>query len=210
MHDARADQDYPSTNLVSHELGQHWFGDYVQGRDWANIWLNEGFATYLEALYTQHQEGNDAYRFAIYNDQLAEQQEDRDSYRRPIVYTDAMDMFDRTTHEKGAAVLDMLRYLLDGAEAASHPASQNELFFQALRHYLIEHRAQSADTADLIEPCGQLPGKNWVGFSTNGYFGPDVRTTWLRPATTPQPRRRRSASCKSKQAIEKRPSSTCR
>jgi aminopeptidase N len=72
LHDERTDQDYPSTILVDHELGQHWFGDYVRGRDWANIWLNEGFATYLEALYAQHHEGNDAYRFAIYNDQVAE------------------------------------------------------------------------------------------------------------------------------------------
>ena len=35
LHDAKAEADYPSTILVAHELGQHWFGDYVQGRDWA-------------------------------------------------------------------------------------------------------------------------------------------------------------------------------
>ncbi len=153
LHDERADPDYPSTNLVSHELGQHWFGDFVQGRDWANIWLNEGFATYLETLYTQHHEGYDAYRYAIYQDQLAEQSEDRDAYRRPLVdrhYNDPLDMFDATTHEKGADVLDMLRYLIDGAEAASHPASQKEPFFQALHHYLLAHHGHIAGTDDLI------------------------------------------------------------
>jgi aminopeptidase N len=173
LHDERADQDYPSTNLVSHELGQHWFGDYVQGRDWANIWLNEGFATYLEALYTQHHGGNDDYRLAIYNDQLAAQQEDRDSYRRPIVdrhYTDPMDMFDVTTHEKGAVVLDMLRYLIDGPEAASHPASQNELFFQALHHYLIQHHGQSADTADLIDALQSTTGQELGWFFQEWVF----------------------------------------
>jgi len=173
LHDERADPDYPSTNLVSHELGQHWFGDYVQGRDWANIWLNEGFATYLEALYTQHHAGYDDYRLAIYNDQLAEQEEDRDSYRRPIVdrhYADAMDMIDVTTHEKGAAVLDMLRYLIDGPEAASHPASQNELFFQALHSYLIRHHAQSADTADLIEALHSTTGQELGWFFREWVF----------------------------------------
>jgi aminopeptidase N len=181
LHDQRADPDYPSTDLVSHELGQHWFGDFVQGRDWANIWLNEGFATYLEALYTQHQAGYDAYRYAIYQDQLAEQSEDRDAYRRPIVdrhYNDPLDMFDATTHEKGADVLDMLRYLIDGAEAASRPASQDEPFFQALHHYLTAHHAQAADTDNLIDAIRQTTGdeldwffREWVFMSGH----PDYR-----------------------------------
>ncbi|MFZ0990430.1 MAG: M1 family aminopeptidase [Candidatus Sulfotelmatobacter sp.] len=181
LHDQRADQDYPSTNLVSHELGQQWFGDYVQGRDWANIWLNEGFATYMEGLYTQYHEGNDAYRYAIYNDQLAEQDEDRNSYRRPIVdrhYSDPFDMFDATTHEKGAAVLDMLRYLVDGSEGASHTASQHELFFQALHHYLVVHRAQDADTPELIKSIRETTGEELDWFFREWVFmagRPDYR-----------------------------------
>jgi aminopeptidase N len=162
LHDARADQDYPSTDLDSHELGQHWFGDYVQGRDWPNIWLNEGFATYMEALYTQHHEGYDAYRFAMYNDQIAEQAEGQEKYSRPIVdrhYDDPLDMFDATTHEKGAAVLDMLRYLIDGPEAASHEASQHEIFFRALHHYLAAHHEQVADTSDLISAIRDTTGQ---------------------------------------------------
>ncbi|HEV3481145.1 MAG TPA: M1 family aminopeptidase, partial [Candidatus Acidoferrales bacterium] len=161
LHDEHADQDYPSTDLVSHEVGQHWFGDYVQGHDWANIWLNEGFATYMEALYTQHHEDYDAYRFAIYNDQMEEQEEGRENYTRPIVdrhYADPMDMFDATTHEKGAAVLDMLRYLVDGADAASHEASQNEQLFRAFRHYLVAHHAQTGDTADLTQAIRDTTG----------------------------------------------------
>lgn len=44
-------------------------------------------------------------------------------------------MIDVTAHEKVAAVLDMPRYLMDGAEVASHPASQDELFFQTLHQF---------------------------------------------------------------------------
>ncbi len=166
LHDERADQDYPSTGLVSHELGQHWFGDYVQGHDWADIWLNEGFATYMEALYTQHHEDYDAYRFAIYNDQMMEHEEGRENYTRAIVdwhYKDPMDMFDATTHEKGAAVLDMLRYLVDGADGASHEASQHEELFRAFHHYLVAHHAQTGDTADLIQAIRDTTGLelNW-------------------------------------------------
>jgi aminopeptidase N len=161
LHDERAEQDYASTVLVAHELGQHWFGDLVQGRDWANIWLNEGFATYLEALYTQHHEGNEAFRFEIYKDQLAALAQDRDDYVRAIVdrhYDDAMQMFDAITHEKGAAVLDMLRYLVDGSDAASRPGSQDELLFRALRQYLVAHRENTADTADLIQAIRSVTG----------------------------------------------------
>ena len=146
---------------MAHELGQHWFGDYVQGRDWANIWLNEGFATYLEALYTQYHEGNDAYRYAIYNDQMTEQAQQHQDYLRPIVdrhYSDPLQMFDTITHEKGAAVLDMLRYVVDGPKAASHPAAQNEALLRALRNYLSAHRAQTADTDDLADSIRQSTG----------------------------------------------------
>jgi len=183
LHDARADHDYPSTGLVSHELGQHWTGDLVQGRDWANIWLNEGFATYLQALYTQYHEGNEAFRFEIYNDQLAEQAQQHDDYLRPLVdrhYTDPMQMFDAITHEKGAAVLDMLRNLLDGPEAAAHAASQDELMFRALHHYLSAHRAQSADTADLIEALRETTGQELGWFFREWVFmagHPDYRVT---------------------------------
>jgi aminopeptidase N len=173
LHDKRADQDYPSTNLVSHELGQHWFGDFVQGRDWANIWLNEGFATYMEALYTQHHEGNDAYRFAVYNDQLMAQQEDREAYRRPLVdrhYADPLDMFDATTHEKGAAVLEMLRYVVDGTDALSKPASQDEPLFRALHHYLTVHRTQAVDTSDLIAAIRNTTGQELGWFFREWVF----------------------------------------
>jgi aminopeptidase N len=181
LHEERADQDYPSTGLVSHELGQHWFGNFAQGRDWANIWLNEGFATYLAALYTQYHEGNDAFRFEIYNDQLAEQAQDRDDYRRPIVdrhYADPLEMFDAITHQKGAAVLDMLRYVVDGVEAGSQPASQDEPLFHALYHYLIAHRAQTADTADLVKAIRATTGQELDRFFREWVFmagHPDYR-----------------------------------
>ncbi|MGH9540896.1 MAG: M1 family aminopeptidase, partial [Terriglobales bacterium] len=161
LHDARADADYPSTDLVSHELGQEWFGDYVQGRDWADIWVNEGFATYLSALYTQHHEGNESYRYEIYQDQRAALAEEG-AYARPLVdrhYTDPLQMFDATTHAKGAAVLEMLRYLVDGAAATARPASQSEPFFRALHHYLVAHAARTADTADVLDAIRATTGR---------------------------------------------------
>jgi aminopeptidase N len=67
-------------------------------------------------------------------------------------------MFDAITHEKGAAVLDMLRYVIDGASAASHPASQRETLFRALHHYLVLHHAHTAVTGDLVAAIHESTG----------------------------------------------------
>jgi len=82
--------------------------------------------------------------------------------RRPLVdwnYADPLDMFDATTHVKGAAVLEMLRYLVDGADAMWKPASQDEPFFQALQRYLVTHRRHSVDTPDLIAAIRSATGQ---------------------------------------------------
>ena len=167
LHAAPAEPDYPSQGLVAHELGQEWFGDYVQGQDWADIWLNEGFATYMEALYTQYHEDNDAFRVEMLDDQHSAEQQDHDDYVRPIVdvhWRYPLQMFDSITHEKGAVVLDMLRNVLDGSSAASRPGSQNELFFRALCAYLKAYHAQAVGTADLERILELTTGKDLKWF----------------------------------------------
>jgi aminopeptidase N len=175
LQDAQAAADFPDTEVVAHELAQHWFGDFVQARDWGDIWLNEGFATYMPALYTQHREGTEAYRLQMAGYQEAARAQDRDDYLRPLVdhhYSDdGMQMFDSITHEKGAVVLDMMRYVLDGPAAALHLPSRDSAFFQALRGYLTKHARQNADTADLLEAVRTVTGQNLDGFFREWVYG---------------------------------------
>ena len=55
----------PATNLVAHEVAHQWFGDSVTEKDWDDVWLSEGFATYFALLCTEHYEGRDAFVAAL-------------------------------------------------------------------------------------------------------------------------------------------------
>ncbi len=54
IHDARTELDSTSDSLQSHELAHQWFGDYATCRSWSDIWLNESFATYFQAMWDGH------------------------------------------------------------------------------------------------------------------------------------------------------------
>jgi len=162
LHDAKAEPDYKSQGLVAHELAHQWFGDLVTTRDWANIWLNEGFATFVEALYTQHHDGDNAYRHEIWQDQQSSQHEDRDRYRRSIVsrhYLYPEQVFDATTYPKGAAVLDMMRHVLG-----------DKAFFESLHNYLLAHREKNVGTHDLMEAIRDTSGQNLDWFFAEWLF----------------------------------------
>ena len=59
--DERALLDQEMEWLIAHELGHQWFGDMVTCRSWPHIWLNEGWATYLELVWAEHDAGKAEY-----------------------------------------------------------------------------------------------------------------------------------------------------
>jgi len=176
LRDARAELDADSDDLVSHELAHQWFGDYVTCRTWAHSWLSEGMATYMEALYRQHQAasgGDDELAWRLDYDRQAYLAEDHDEYRRPLVtnrYVAAVRMFDAHTYNKGALVMHMLRYLVgeDG-------------WRQGIHAFLTRHALGTVVSQDLESALEDVSGVDLGALFEQFVYGagyPELKLQW--------------------------------
>ena len=163
---------YPLSSLTSHELAHQWFGDLITCQNWGNIWLNEGFANFFDALYLNHAFGRNAF--------LAEKESflrgylfETHRYERPIVtefYARPSVMFDATTYDKGALVLAMLYHRLG-----------HKVFFKALHNYLKEYQYKNANTLELQQSMSASTGINLANFFHQWVFEPGhpvLNMTW--------------------------------
>jgi aminopeptidase N len=123
-----------------HELGHQWFGDLVTCADWTHIWLNEGWASYTEALWFEHLGGPG---------ELEAYMETMDTphfWQGPVLrdpgISDPWYYFNRVVYDKGAWIVHMLRGIMG-----------DELFFEATRAYLADPRFRfgNADTWEFID-----------------------------------------------------------
>jgi aminopeptidase N len=149
-------------NLVSHEFAHQWFGDMITCGTWADIWLNEGFATYCEALWYEHTGGYEAYKQSINSDAYSYFQEpysDWPIYNPEWAVTTPPNyiLFDYAiTYAKGSCVLHMLRYTLG-----------DSLFFAVIKAYAsdtADFKFKSAVTGDFITKVSQAAGQDMTWF----------------------------------------------
>ncbi len=162
LHDPRAALDFSSEPLISHELAHQWFGDLVTCRDWAQGWLNEGFATFMEIVWKEHIENVDEADYDRQLDMESYFHEDSDRYRRAIVsqvFHEPIDVFERHLYEKGSSVLHMLRNELGESR-----------FWKGVRHYLAKHRGGMVETRDLVRALEEATGWNGDRFFNQWIF----------------------------------------
>ncbi|MDX2042854.1 MAG: M1 family aminopeptidase [Acidobacteriota bacterium] len=175
--DSQAELDINYDDIVAHELAHQWWGDLVTCKDWTQIWLNESFATYSEYLWREHSRGRDEARFVIFQDFMTYLREDWTSHRRPIDcrrYRFSEELMDRHAYEKGACVLDMLRWTLG-----------DEGFFRSLAVYLKKFEFNVAETNDFKIAIEEATGQNLHWFFDQwlhcaGYPELEVSYEWQR------------------------------
>jgi aminopeptidase N len=138
--------------VVAHEVAHQWFGDLVTTAWWDNLWLNEGFASWMEAKATDH--FNPTWNTWLRYD--AQKQSAMDSDARTSTHpiqqpvrdpAEAASAFDEITYEKGGAVIRMFETYLG-----------EEKFRAGIRSYMATHQYGSTTTADLWEALQQASG----------------------------------------------------
>jgi len=150
-----------STGIIAHELTHQWFGDKITCRDWQNIWLNEGFASYGEALYAEASSGPAAYATTMNSFLTSARRAQGSLYVQDI--TSVNNIFDSNrTYAKGASVLHMLRWVLG-----------DEVFFNTLRAYTAAPNLAygTAVTDDFRVVAERVSGKNLGYFFQQWVFG---------------------------------------
>ncbi|MEL6348154.1 MAG: M1 family metallopeptidase [Myxococcota bacterium] len=137
--------------INAHEMAHHWWGDDVTPMTWADIWLNEGFASYAEALWYEEQYGDGGLiEYAAY--QAASYVESSEARQAFSLY-DPVNAFGTTIYMKGACVVHMLRGVLGDAA-----------FFQALRDHEARYRLGNADTAAFEQSVEDSSGRELSWF----------------------------------------------
>jgi aminopeptidase N len=153
LQDERSLLDRNGDSLISHEMAHQWWGDMVTCRDWSHLWLNEGSASYAEALWDEHHGGADAYAYNMY---LKAGRAIRGGARRPVMdlhYTSPDAMFDDRSYPKGAWLLHMLRQRLG-----------DDAFFKGLQSYGTAYKFQSAETEDFRRAMERSSGRDLERF----------------------------------------------
>lgn len=146
-----------SRQLIAHEMAHQWFGDKITCGSWKDIWLNEGFATYLATLVIENFDGNDAFvaeKLDMINNITSSPS--GNLYLTDVQATSVDRIFSsRLSYDKGGMVLEMLRFKMG-----------DTMFFQALKNYLADPNLayKYAVTTDLQTHLEAVYGQSLTEF----------------------------------------------
>ena len=160
-------------SLIAHEVAHQWFGNSVTEKTWQDVWLSEGFATYLTHLYMAHTYGQDSLLTRLEADKERIISFQRKSPQSAVIDTSETNLFkllNANTYQKGAWFLHMLR--IEVGDAA---------FFKALKQYYRKYQHSNASTQDFRTVVEQVSGKKLESFFRTWLYQPGypvVKGTW--------------------------------
>ena len=159
-------RNYYAQSMIVHEMGHQWWGDMITCRDWHHIWMNEGFASYVEALWFESS--------AAFTDLRNYMNGMRYTSGGSIYCTDTTNVwaiFDSRVYDKGAWVLHMLRHVVGDDDLLQH-----------LQTYYDDPRYKWKDvtTEDFRDLCDRSPAWTCIDSSRIGFTAPTTRSTHTR------------------------------
>jgi aminopeptidase N len=163
----------PATNLIAHEIAHQWFGDSVTEKDWDDVWLSEGFATYFTLLNTEHYEGRDAFVAGLKRLRDGVFRAEKSNPGVAVRHDNLSDMkkvLNRIVYEKGGWTLHMLRGQIG-----------TEKFWTGIRDYYQRYRDSNASTDDFRRVMEENSGADLGWFFEqwlNRPGSPVVQGTW--------------------------------
>ena len=139
--------------IIAHEVAHQWFGNLVTMAWWDNVWLNEGFASWMATKTAQrfHPDWNARLRSALWRQEAMTDDARRTTHAVQTPVTDdarAMDIFDSITYSKGEAFIGMLESYLG-----------EEVFRDGIRRYMRAHQYSNTTTADLWHHLSEASGR---------------------------------------------------
>ena len=158
-------------SLLAHEIAHQWFGDMVSEKKFAHLWLSEGFATYLQHLYTEKKYGTDSMK----NEMKEDREQVIDFSKRskyPVVdsFSSFRDLLNPNSYQKGSWILHMLRNQVG-----------DSVFKNIIQAFYDRYKGKNADTRDFEAIVEEITNKSWKQFFDQWLYVaaiPELEVNW--------------------------------
>ncbi len=150
-------------SLMAHEIAHQWFGNSVTERNWFDVWLSEGFATYLTHLYTKQFAGDEMFKLGLLNDRERVIKYARKKWA-PVVdttVTNYNELLNANTYQKASWFLHML-----------NEKTGDSVFAHILSKYYHDFKDSTALTSDFLHVAENVSGKDLMHFFHEWLYQP--------------------------------------
>ncbi|GIH77266.1 M1 family metallopeptidase [Planobispora longispora] len=154
----------PDEDIIAHELAHQWFGNSLSITRWKDLWLNEGFATYSEWIWSEHQGKSTAEQ--IFRRHYSADDDDP-IWSYPPGRAEPDDLFNNSVYTRGGMALHALRQRIG-----------DQVFFDLLKTWTTDHKYGYVTTEEFIALAERLSGKQLDALFDVWLFRQGKPATW--------------------------------